>query len=567
MFISSRSCYGAGGLSASLLMLLSSHAHAAEFTANAGSLLRQNAGLAAPNGGEKPASTDDAVVTEAPSATAAGDVAFPVRDIQIDGELSERERRHVEALVAPLRGQELTMSALQVLRGTMTLALYQDSGNPVSVLLPPQTVSDGVVRFQIVRGHIESVRVVNASQVSDEVIANVFATRLKSLQDIERGIALVRQFPGVGTATATLSLGTEQGGTIVSVRVTPSQRFHAAVMVDNAGSNHAGTQRLGVQMGIDNPFGHGDHLDMLAIGTPTAMQSTAEKGGQTRVARVSYDTLVDNRGTRVGAAYSQVGYRLGGVFDGLGKGNAQVQSLYASTPLARTASNDLDLTASVEHKNLDDFRFGDLLESRRSGDSASLGITGDATRALRSLDMSLHYNLGVRSGDIAARDIDRSVEPEDIDSRQRRYAKLEAGMDTSARLGAGWIATANAQGQWASRSLDGSERLTLGGPGAVRAYDQDVAAVDSGGVASLGASYRLPGVPGVSMDAFYDYGRGVLRADAMVRPEGITLQGAGVGLSWQRPGINAQASYAVPVGRTPVGAQSGQLWFTMRVSY
>ena len=119
MFISSRSCYGAGGLSASLLMLLGSHAHAAEFTANAGSLLRQNAGLAVPNGGEKPASTDEAVVTETPSSTAAGDVAFPVRDIQIDGELSERERRHVEALVAPLRGQELTMSALQVLRVTM----------------------------------------------------------------------------------------------------------------------------------------------------------------------------------------------------------------------------------------------------------------------------------------------------------------------------------------------------------------------------------------------------------------------------------------------------------------
>ncbi|QNK03122.1 ShlB/FhaC/HecB family hemolysin secretion/activation protein [Dyella telluris] len=555
-----------GYLYASVLLALSGHARADEFTTS-GSLLRQNPELTQPVAPQnRAASADDPFQAPAPAVAATQELAFPIKDIQIEGELSPAERAQTEALVAPLRGTEVTLSQLKALRGVISLALYRLSGNPVSVSLPPQEVADGVVRFTLLRGRIERVRIDNASPISDSLLDRIFARHSRSLPDIEQGMALVRKLPGVGAVHASLSEGEEEGGSLVTVHVVRGAGMDALVMADNAGSQNSGVQRIGVQAGINNVFGHGDRLELLAIGTPTFLQPRDQQGGETRVGRLSYDSAVGGNGLRVGAAYSEVGYRLGGIFDGLGKGHARVTSVYASRPLLRKPGADMDLSLSVEHKQLDDLRFGDLLESRREGDVVSARVSGDASRALSKLNMALNYNLGVGAGRMDADDIDRSMGYTAKETHAQDFAKLEASGGASKWLGARLVATAQLQGQWASRALDGSERMSLGGPGAVRAYNQNAPSVDSGGVASLGMSYLPRGLPGFSMEAFYDVGKGQLRAKGEATATRMELQGAGVGLGWQRRGFSARLSYAVPTGRREPGS-SPQTWFTLRQSF
>lgn len=555
-----------GYLCASVLLALSGHARADEFTTS-GSLLRQNPELTQPLAPQsRAASADDPFEAPAPTVAITNELAFPIKDIRIEGELSPAEQAQIDALVTPLRGTNVTLSQLKALRGVMSLALYKLGGNPVSVSLPPQEVADGVVRFRLLRGRIERVRVDNASQISDSLLARIFAGHSRSLPDIEQGMALVRKLPGVGAVHASLAEGDEEGGSLVTVHVARGAGMDAVVMADNAGSQNSGVQRIGVQAGINNVFGHGDRLELLAIGTPSFLQPHDQQGGDTRVGRLSYDSAVGANGMRVGASYSEVGYRLGGIFDGLGKGNARVASVYASRPLLHKPDADMDMSASVEHKQLDDLRFGDLLESRREGNVASACVTGGASRALSRLDMSLNYNLGVRAGRIEAADIDRSMGYTTKDTHAQDFAKLEASGGASTWLGARLLATAQLQGQWASRALDGSERMSLGGPGAVRAYNQNAPSVDSGGVASLGMTYLPRGLAGFSMEAFYDYGKGQLRGKGEAAATRVELQGAGVGLGWQRRGFSARLSYAVPTGRREQGS-SPQTWFTLKQSF
>jgi hemolysin activation/secretion protein len=125
---------------------------------------------------------------------------------------------------------------------------------------------------------------------------------------------------------------------------------------------------------------------------------------------------------------------------------------------------------------------------------------------------------------------------------------------------------ARARAQWAGSALDGSERTSLGGPDAVRAYDQSAAAVDSGGVISLGASYAVPRVRAASIDLFYDYGRGSVRALGASPSEASALQGAGIGVNWQRNGFAAQIVHARPTGPADA-SRSGQTWFTIRKAF
>ncbi|MFP3648632.1 ShlB/FhaC/HecB family hemolysin secretion/activation protein, partial [Paraburkholderia sp. SIMBA_054] len=74
-------------------------------------------------------------------------------------------------------------------------------------------------------------------------------------------------------------------------------------------------------------------------------------------------------------------------------------------------------------------------------------------------------------------------------------------------------ATIQVRGQYASRSLDSQERMGLGGPLAVRAYDQNAASVDDGLILSIAASKSLSMLPGASVQVFYDDARGRTRAD------------------------------------------------------
>ncbi|CAB3733217.1 Heme/hemopexin transporter protein HuxB [Paraburkholderia graminis C4D1M] len=546
-------------------------AHAYEPTST-GSLLRQNPELIRGAGAEP--GLDRAIPAEpsAPVATARddGELSFPVTAFDFGSALSPEEQQRADAFTTPWRGRNVTISQLHALRDALTAVLYNGGDSLVRVILPPQTVTDGVVHFEIVRGHIESLDVENTSNVVTERLREILHTSRDgqpSLREIERNVRLTEEVPGVASATPTLSAGSEPGGTIVTVDVEPGDRFYGAAAIDNAGSRQAGWRRFGVTGGINNPLGLGDQFQATAYLTPRFMQTKAGEDGHTRLGRVSYDLLTGLGASRAGIAYSRVDYKLGEAFAGLGTGSANVISRYGTNPVIRSGTVSLDVGASLNFKRSSDEKFGDILRTDERSVLASVRVDGTMLGQLDERRNAIQYSAIVSRGTAKQRESDYSGSVAALSGRRFDFYKAEPALAYVQAITPTIRASVQMRGQWASRSLDSSERLGLGGPSAVRAYDQNAASVDDGFVFSVAASKSFSSIPGTSLQIFYDDARGRTRGDGPIPGGSVRLQGYGIGANFSGKRVAAQLSYAMRAGHAPAHTARQQTWVTVSTTF
>jgi len=97
---------------------------------------------------------------------------------------------------------------------------------------------------------------------------------------------------------------------------------------------------------------------------------------------------------------------------------------------------------------------------------------------------------------------------------------------------------AGAYGQWADKNLDSAEQLSLGGPSAVRAWQNGDSSGDRGFVSTAELRYtfdQLGKVPGsLQLAGFVDYGYSALNSNPLAGSADNTrnLAGSGFGVSW-----------------------------------
>jgi hemolysin activation/secretion protein len=535
---------------------------------NAGSLLRQNPELTRGGGAEpgidRSAPTQSSTPPEPTPEN--GELSFAVHSFDFGGALSAEEEQRVDEFLAPWRGRNVTLSQLRVLRDALTTVLYHGGDSLVRVILPPQTVTDGVIHFEITRGHVESVNVENSSDVATKRLREILESTsdgAPSLRDIERNARRVEDIPGIGSATSTLSAGTQPGGTVVTVDVAPGDRYYGAATVDNAGSRQAGWRRFGLTGGVNNMLGLGDQLQATVYLTPRFMQTKAGEDGQTRLGRISYDMLTGLGASRAGIAYSHVDYRLGEMFTGLGTGSANVVSIYGVEPLIRSDSASLDLGANLDLKRSSDEKFDNVLQTSQRSFVASVRADGALAGAISERRNVIQYSAVLSRGTAKQSEFDYSNSAPMLGSRRFDFYKAEPAIAYVQAITPSIRATVQMRGQWASRSLDSSERMGLGGPSAVRAYDQNAASVDDGLIFSIAASKSIRSLPGAAVQVFYDDARGRTRQDGPIPGAFVRLQGYGIGASYSGKRVAAQLSYAMRAGHPLAQTARQQTWVTV----
>jgi hemolysin activation/secretion protein len=143
------------------------------------------------------------------------------------------------------------------------------------------------------------------------------------------------------------------------------------------------------------------------------------------------------------------------------------------------------------------------------------------------------------------------------------FARLQEVTDTIALYGA-------INGQFASKNLDISEKMGLGGMYAVRAYPVGEAYADEGYIVNLEARWRLPkfseSVPGqMHLIGFVDTGGVTINKNPWTNARNSrSLSGAGIGFSWadsNRFFVNTY--YAWKLGNEPAISapdKNGRFW-------
>ena len=496
----------------------------------------------------------------APAADASDLVKIMVRGLRVSGARVYSEPELIE--IAGFRpGSELSLSELRDMAARITTH-YRAHGYFVALAyLPQQEVKDNVVTIAVSEGQYRNVTVTNSSNLSDRIVRNglegVNSGDPIVLAPLENRLLRLSDLPGVNVRS-TLVPGAGVGTSDLLVDVTPGQRISGSVDFDNAGNYYTGQWRVGATVNINNPLGLGDVASLRLL----------TSGEGLKYARASYQLQV-GRG-QVGVAYSKLDYRLGKEFESLGAhGTAEIASVFGRYPLIRSRNDNLYAQLAY-----DAARFQDRIDSVPS-------VTDKKTRVVRASLYGDHadslggggqtsYGLTLSSGTVdiqtpAALAIDAMTA-----RSNGRFNKLSFNAGRSQALGGPFSLYAGINGQFASKNLDVSEKMELGGLYAVRAYPEGEAYADDGYVVTLEGRMELPrfsqGMPGrVQLVAFVDAGSVRTNHDPWTAGDNRrTLSGAGVGAVWSDPGnFMLRTYYARKLGSEKAISspdKSGRFW-------
>ena len=447
----------------------------------------------------------------------------------------------LQPLLQEAYGKDLTLAELEHYARKVSQYFHRQGYLVARTILPPQSIENGVVEMQVLVGRYGNVRIDNHSRFKETHAAAVLHELRPGdyihEKELERALLLLNDTAGVQSA-AMLTAGKETGTADLIVRLTDGPRSNGQLYTDNHGSRYTGKNRLGLNWNFLNVSGQGDSA---ALGTILGEDRTDYN--------VSYQTPMGNSGAKWGVSYARQTYSLGDAFASLNAdGVSDTWSLFAAYPLARSRDYNLNGRIGYDHKELED-RIGYVnTNNRKKADVWNVGLSGDNRDRLGGggyNSFSLNFDFGhlqLNSEDAVTNDTDAHT--------AGSYAKGNLGLYRVQNIDPRLALHVSFSGQLASKNLDSSEKMSLGGPGGVRAYPVNEACGDSGYVATGELRWNLPR-PTLQLAAYVDQGHVNTNKNPWVGAgaNGRTLSGAGLGLIFSRPGDYAlRLDYAWKLG-------------------
>ena len=455
-------------------------------------------------------------------------------------------------------GSELTLGELRNMAGKIA-SYYQTRGYFLAqAYLPAQDIQHGVVTVQVLAGQYGKIELRNTSNLSDGLASNILGglegTTIATAP-LERRLLLLSDLPGVQVGS-TLAPGASLGASDLIVDVQPGSRVNGSIDADNQGNRYTGRNRIGATLNINELAGIGDVATLRAF-------TSADGLNYGRIAYQGQAGLL-----RLGTAYTYMDYKLGKEFAVLdAKGTARIASVYASYPLLRSRATNLYAQVSYDDKDFQDKTESTGTVNDKTAKVWMLNLNGDTRDSLGGGGVS-NYSLTYTTGKV---DIETPVAlliDQLTVKSNGTFHKLGLTAARVQNLDADTSLFAIVNAQTASKNLDVSEKMGLGGVGGVRAYPGGEAYGDQGYVLNLELRRNLPfaALPGqLQLVGFADTGTVKLNRNQWSAGDNRrTLSGAGVGVTWT--GANAllvKAYYAHKLGNaaaTSAPDKAGRFW-------
>ena len=492
----------------------------------------------------------------------------PVDGVRIDVKayrfsgLVSIDESELRPVVAEFIGPDKTFDDLQAAADAVSELLQRKGYFVAQAYLPEQKIEQGIVEIAVLQGRLAKVRVEleDGVPVSREIIEGLLSGLVPGTvlhrDTVERALFLVSDLRGLNVRSI-VEPGAEPGTSNLVLKVSPGRRIDGLVEFDNHSSRFTGDYRLGGGVNFNSPLGRGDLLSFRGLlGVPGG-------GADLDFGRVSYLTPVGPYGTKLGAAYLRVNYHLGtSLFDPLDQnGRSEVISLFGLHPFIRGRNLNLFGQGSFDNRDFEDDRRAVGIRSERRTRVGSIGLVGDSRDALIGGGIN-NFSLGYTRGDLDIQSpADFAADQSTLGQRTAgSYSRVNGSLARLNSIGKNTALFASYSFQWASKNLDASEKMALGGPNAVRAYGVGEATSDAGHLFTAEIRFGMPKsehLPGNFVaSAFFDYGRGTLNEDPLplqVAGNVRTLRGAGVGLTWaQQDDFLLRATLAWRLSDAPV---------------
>lgn len=473
----------------------------------------------------------------------------------------------LHALVAHNEGRDQTLAQLNALAQTIT-AYYHSHGYPFArAYLPPQTIEHNTVEIAVLEARYGSVQAINHSRLVDgsisAVLAPLRAGDIITQQQLESRLLLLGDLPGA-KPHATLSPGAAVGTSDLTVQVDPGPIVTGGATADNLGNRYTGRARLGANIDLYSPLRRGDLLSVNALSSGSGLV----------YGRLAYQFPVGGSGTRVGAEYSALRYRLADDLEALeAHGSASVASLWLSHPFIRSTDLNVATRMQFSHKTFDDrIDVVDLINQRHT-DSATFGFDAMHRDGFAGGGITL-FGASITAGRLRFDHAQARAADALAANTAGAYTRWNATLARLQTLAPATRLYASLSGQYSPDNLDPSEQLLLGGPHSVRGYETGTLGGSSGYLATLELrqDLRLPLAGQWQATLFADTGAVRRNAQPFGTDANVAhLSDVGLALDWSGPQQwTARVQIATPVGATPAIAgdrPSTRIWAQLGLRY
>ena len=487
----------------------------------------------------------------APSATSATR-RVPVKAFRLSG-LTVAPEATVQALLEAHRNRESTITELHE-AATVVQDYLRGLGYFVRVYVPTQDVKDGVVELRVVESRIGAIDIKRGEglRVDNETIKKYFVLdgqgegQLLQQSRIEHDLLLVNDLAGV-RARAILVPGADPGSTTLMLNATAEPFVQGTLSMDNGGNKFTGRERLDADVKINSPAGLGDQLSVRG-----------SVSGHSDYGRLAYSVPVTATGLAVGGAYSYNNYKLCCEFAPLEEnGWARSFNLFATYPLARSIARNVSTSLTYADKRIVGNALGAVISDHR-GTSWTPGLNGDWQDQLGGTAARSSWNVQMTFGKTDLSSSPDLAQDVATAGTSGNFQKTLFNLGRVQRLDEQWTLQAAVRGQVASKNLDSSEKLFLGGITGVRAYPTGEAIGDSGFIFSGELQRAL--APQWFASLFLDYGYIQLHQNPWANWQAgnptienkYALTGAGLSLTWlPSDRVTARMMLAAPIGSNP----------------
>jgi hemolysin activation/secretion protein len=397
-----------------------------------------------------------------------------------------------------------------------------------------------------------------SDDVANRILNGLNSGDIIASAPLESRLLLLSDLPGV-SVKSTLVPGTAPGTSDLIVELHPGKTISGSVDADNAGSRYTGEYRVGATVNLNNLAGLGDVASLRVL----------TSGSGLTYARISYQVPFGR--AVAGVAYSYLTYSLGREFEYLdANGTAEVATLYGGYAVIRSRNTNLSAHLALDAKTFQDRidAFSSVTDKKVNALTASL--IGDHRDSFAGGGLSA-YSLAWTTGNLDIETPDARAYDAATAQTNGHYNKLGFSAMRLQNVTHSVSLYGAVSGQFASKNLDVSEKMSLGGMYGVRAYPVGEASADEGYLMTLEARLLLPKysqqMPGqMHLIAFADSGTVSINKDPWdsSHDNRRTLNGAGLELSWIEPGnLAVRIYYPRKIGYEPAISapdKSGRFW-------
>jgi hemolysin activation/secretion protein len=409
---------------------------------------------------------------------------FAVHEYRVLGN-TVLSNRQIEGVLYPRLGEAKTFADVESARAALEGAYHSLGFATVFVDIPPQEVTDGVVRLRVTEGRLRTRTITGARYFSEgkllEALPATQPGQVPNLGELQKQLNALNTQTADRSVVPILKAGPDPGTMDLALKVDDHLPLHGSVDLNNQYSPDTESLRGTVALTYNNLFGELDSLGAQYTFTP-------QKTGQVSVVNATYGFRPIGDGIRPSISFTNSSSNVAtiGTLGVLGDG--QVVGARTSVPLVQLPGNLQSVTLGLDYKHFRNTINLDSTSADSPGETiepisyvnASLAYSGAWQRAAQSgtVQQTGSFDVTLNAGPRGLANETLNFDNTRFQARGN-YAYIRSDASFATRLPADLLLTLRASGQAAQDPLVVYEQDSVTGSDGVRGYLEAEVLADS----------------------------------------------------------------------------------------